>query len=128
MDNQLKRGLLDACVLSAIRNTTDEIRLASDVQTAFALLHEFMFDHVYTNPVCKSEEGKAIQMIKLLYEFFCENPSELSGDYIRIAFEEGVERAAVDYIAGMTDDYFVDLHAYLFPDSEFAIKYKGYFD
>lgn len=34
----------------------------------------------------------------------------------------------VDYIAGMTDDYFVDLYAYLFPDSNYTIKYKGYFD
>ena len=34
----------------------------------------------------------------------------------------------VDYIAGMTDDYFIDLFAYLFPDSEYEIKYKGYFD
>ncbi len=34
----------------------------------------------------------------------------------------------VDYIAGMTDDYFVDLHAYLFPESGYAIKYKGYFE
>lgn len=34
----------------------------------------------------------------------------------------------VDYIAGMTDDYFVDLHAYLFPESKYAIKYKGYFE
>ena len=102
---ETKSKMINTLVLSAIRNTTDEIRLDSDVQAAFDLLHEFMFDHVYTNPVCKSEEGKAIHMIKLLYEFFCEKPSELSGDYIRIAFEEGVERAAVDYIAGMTDSY-----------------------
>ncbi len=34
----------------------------------------------------------------------------------------------VDYIAGMTDDYFVDLYAYLFPDSNYAIRYKGYFE
>lgn len=34
----------------------------------------------------------------------------------------------VDYIASMTDDYFIDLHAYLFPDSDYAIEYKGYFD
>lgn len=34
----------------------------------------------------------------------------------------------VDYIASMTDDYFVDLHAYLFPDSKFKINYIGYFD
>ena len=34
----------------------------------------------------------------------------------------------VDYIASMTDDYFLDLHRYLFPDSPHKIDYKGYFD
>lgn len=33
-----------------------------------------------------------------------------------------------DYIASMTDDYFVDLFARLFPDSKYKIGYKGYFD
>lgn len=34
----------------------------------------------------------------------------------------------VDYIASMTDDYFIDLYAYLFPESGKKITYKGYFD
>lgn len=34
----------------------------------------------------------------------------------------------VDYIASMTDDYFIDLYAHLFPSSKRTIKYKGYFD
>lgn len=34
----------------------------------------------------------------------------------------------VDYIASMTDDYFIDLHHYLFPDSSYRVEYKGYFD
>ena len=33
-----------------------------------------------------------------------------------------------DYIASMTDDYFVDLHAYLFPKSSLKLQYVGYFD
>lgn len=33
-----------------------------------------------------------------------------------------------DYIASMTDDYFIDLYEYLFPDSDKKITYKGYFD
>ncbi len=33
----------------------------------------------------------------------------------------------VDYIAGMTDDYFVDLFHYLFPKSSLNVEYKGYF-
>ncbi len=34
----------------------------------------------------------------------------------------------VDYIASMTDDYFIDLHGKLFPDSPHKIVYTGYFD
>ncbi len=34
----------------------------------------------------------------------------------------------VDYIASMTDDYFIDLHHFLFPDSNYQVHYKGYFD
>ena len=34
----------------------------------------------------------------------------------------------VDYIASMTDDYFIELHHYLFPNSPLRVEYKGYFD
>ena len=33
----------------------------------------------------------------------------------------------VHYIASMTDDYFIDLHRYLFPDSLHRVEYVGYF-
>lgn len=38
------------------------------------------------------------------------------------------ELIAADYIASMTDDYFIDLFAHLFPDIRMGIEYKGYFD
>lgn len=102
-DTKSKR--INTLVVSAIRNSKDEVCLDSDVQAAFDILHEFMFDRVYTNPVCKSEEGKAISMIQSLYEFFVEHPDELPSEYMAIAFKEGAERAVCDYIAGMTDGY-----------------------
>ncbi len=34
----------------------------------------------------------------------------------------------VDYIASMTDDYLIDLHHYLFPDSPYKVEYVGYFN
>ena len=34
----------------------------------------------------------------------------------------------VDYIASMTDNYFVDLHHFLFPDTTYPVVYRGYFD
>ncbi len=33
-----------------------------------------------------------------------------------------------DYIASMTDDYFIDLHKYLFPNSKYRIIYHSYFE
>ena len=100
-----KSERINTLVLSAICNTTDEVRLGDEIQGAFDVLHEFMFDRVYTNPVCKSEEGKAISMLKQLFAFFGERPEELPNEYISIAWREGTERAVCDYIAGMTDGY-----------------------
>lgn len=46
-----------------------------------------------------------------------------------VPYEETEKNQIVaDYIASMTDDYFIDLYAYLFPESERKIIYNGYFD
>lgn len=46
-----------------------------------------------------------------------------------IPYEENdADTIVTDYIACMTDDYFVDLYAHLFPESSLRIEYKGYFD
>lgn len=102
---ETKSKRINTLVTSAIENTKDVITLDRDIQSAFDILHEFMFDRVYTNPVCKSEEGKAMAMIQRLYEFFSTNPDALPNEYIEIAWKDGAERAACDYIAGMTDGY-----------------------
>ena len=34
----------------------------------------------------------------------------------------------VDYIASMTDDYFIELYKHLFPSGTLSVKYKGYFE
>lgn len=100
-----KSERINTLVVSAVKNTKDELILDEDVKEAFDILHKFMFDRVYTNPVCKSEEVKAIKMVQMLYEFFVANPKELPNEYISIAWQEGTERAVCDYIAGMTDGY-----------------------
>jgi dGTPase len=52
-----------------------------------------------------------------------------------VHYERAVEYAktepsqiVADYIASMTDDYFVDLFEHLFPDSQLKISYNGYFE
>jgi dGTPase len=37
-------------------------------------------------------------------------------------------RIVADFIASMTDDYFIELHEFLFPNSKLKINYKSYFE
>ena len=46
---------------------------------------------------------------------------------VRYGKEEPNE-IVVDYIASMTDDYLIDLHRYLFPNSNYYVEYTGYFN
>lgn len=109
-----KSERINTLVTSVINNTLDELALDRDVESAFHILHEFMFDRVYTNPVCKGEESKAIDLIQRLYTFFSTHPDELPNEYIKIAWRDGAERAACDYVAGMTDGYALKVYSNYF--------------
>lgn len=45
-------------------------------------------------------------------------------DYLK----ENPHQIVVDFIASMTDDYFVELYKFLFPESKLEIEYKSYFE
>lgn len=102
-----KSQRINTLVVSAILTSekADTIRLAPAIQQPFDELHAFMFERVYTNPRCKGEEGKAIDILKHMYEHFVQHPEDLPEEYALICEEEGSERAACDYIAGMSDFY-----------------------
>jgi len=113
-----KSARIHALVQSAVQNSGEAIALDEETQAAFDTLHKFMFDHVYFNPLCKSEESKAIDMVIWLYEFFSRNAEQLPEDFRNICNSEGPERAAVDYIAGMTDRFAVHtFQAFFVPKS-----------
>ena len=93
-------------LISAI--VTDEsrsIKMPPEIRECFDILHTFMFDAVYKNPVAKGEEGKAMDIIKYLYAYFLSNPDKLPIQYYRTREEEGLDRAICDFIAGMSDRY-----------------------
>ena len=59
-------------------------------------------------------------------DFVKENTSYYGNDDYLERTEEN--QIVVDFIASMTDDYFVDLYEYLFPKSRYQIKYVSYFE
>ena len=85
-------------------------------------LKDFMFANVYTNPLAKGEEGKAQNMLVMLFEYYKKNPDELPADFQAIRLEEGVDRAVCDYIAGMTDPFAVSEYTRLFIPMGWGVK------
>lgn len=94
-------------VNSVVDNGAEKLAMSPEVKTAHDLLHRFMFDNVYTNPVCKSEETKARELIIQLYEHYEKNFDVLPDLYQKLGEQFGKSRAICDYIAGMTDIFAV---------------------
>ena len=109
-----KSERINNMVLNVIKNSDDKILMDDDFWQLFNELHDFMFVAVYKNPVCKSEEVKAVQMIEKLYEYYLRNPDKMPEEYQIIAADEGIDRAVCDYIAGMSDNYSVKIFNQLF--------------
>ena len=79
-------------------------------------LREFMFQEVYLNKRAKADDSKVRFIIETLYSHFTAHPDLLPADLLRINQERGepVERAVVDFIAGMTDRYAIKVFNDLF--------------
>ena len=105
---ETKSKRIDTLVRAVVDNSQGkEIKMDEQTDYYYNKLHEFLFEAVYRNPVAKSEESKVYDLIAGLYENVLHKPECLSPELKRISEEESVERAAVDYIAGMTDHYAV---------------------
>ena len=109
-----KSKRIDTLIHSAIDCSDRDIKLAPEVQEAMDILRNYMFENVYTNPICKGEEGKAMAIVQALYGYFAERPDELPEDYRHILEKDGPERAACDYISGMSDRYALLVYENLF--------------
>ena len=74
-----------------------------------------MFKDLYTNPIAKGEEIKAETLIGMLFNDYMEHVDRLPEEY-RGYIDAGEEKAVVvcDYIAGMTDNYAVNMAKRLF--------------
>lgn len=91
------------------------ICMSDSALSAMRKLREYMFRHVYTNPVAKGEEVRAEEMIRQLFEYYYEHPLELPEEYVHMIEEgEQTETIVCDYIAGMTDSFAVHTFTSLF--------------
>lgn len=113
---------IDTLVTSIVENSGEVITMAPDVEQAYNALHEFMFDALYRNPIAKSEESKVTGLLSRMFEYFVQHPDSIPDEFRMICETEGAERAACDYIAGMTDNFALDVYHDLFIPRGWAVK------
>ena len=89
-----------------------EIRMSAPVLEATLAMRAFMFEAVYENEVATAEFKKATGILGGLWEKVRERPDEFLDR--RIIEAEGLDVAAKDFVAGMTDRFAVTLYERLF--------------
>jgi dGTPase len=95
---------------------TAQIGMSPAILAATNKLRDFMYREVYLNKRAKADDEKVRFVIETLYAYFVKRPEQIPDDLRRIneARQEPVERAVVDYIAGMTDRYALELFNRIF--------------
>lgn len=140
--------IINNLVVNIVENSFDKPYIKMD-QTHFNALKKAKADNyelIYFGGTAHTPQYKTVNfMMKDIYEVLLDDL--LSGhksspifthhiDYVNQAHYartkpyENTEpnQLVADYIASMTDDYFIELHKYMFPDSNLSIEYIGYFE
>jgi hypothetical protein len=107
---------INAMVTDVVTETLEggltEIRMSDRILQATLDLREFLFTAVYENPRATAEFEKATGLLGGLWEKVRQRPEDFL-DRVTID-SEGLDAAARDFIAGMTDRYAVALFEDLF--------------
>ena len=114
---------INAFITDLIRNSGEgELKMSPAMQETFDFFHGFMFSDVYTNPLAKSEENKVEGILSRLYDYYAAHPEALPEDFAGVIEREGRQRAACDYISGMTDSYAMEKYGELFIPFAWSVK------
>jgi dGTPase len=109
-------GRIGTLVSDVVHQTIDggmtEIRMSEPVLQALVDLRSYLFEAVYENEVATAEFGKAAGILGGLWEKVQQRPEDFLD--LRTVEAEGVDVAAQDFVAGMTDRYAVRLFEQLF--------------
>lgn len=87
-----------------------------------------MFEELYHNLL---GDVKKMDVDSIIYKHHIQDMMSYKANYVKSTVDYSAEepnQIVVDYIASMTDDYFLDLYEYLFPQSKLKVNYRSYFE
>ena len=101
---------INTMTTSIIENSLDRpfLKMGDEVGDASDALRKFMFEHVYTNNIAKSEETRVPIIIDMLFKHYQEHFDEIPPQYAKNRDIDGRDVCIADYIAGMTDKFAVN--------------------
>lgn len=114
------KEIVNTCVLDIIKNSYGKnyIRLSGSVFKAIVALKKFNYEKIYNKAMTKEEREELKKMFQILFETYLNDletknqSSPILNSFLRNMSEEykkgnSKERIVLDYIAGMTDDFFL---------------------
>jgi dGTPase len=99
-------------VLQTLHGGMTEVRMSDDILQATVGLRGFLFEAVYENEIATAEFKKASGILGGLWEKVREQPDQFLDR--EVLEREGLDAAARDFLAGMTDRYAVNIYEQLF--------------
>ncbi len=113
---------IDRMIKDIIETSYDKpfVKMSDEIGMEFDNLRNFMFSNVYLNKEAKREEGKAVEVVKMLYKHYMRNISKLPSEFLKNVEEDGEERVVADYIACMSDRYAITDFTNIFVPKEWA--------
>ncbi len=99
-----------------------EITLGDEISAAADELRDFMFEKVYIGSAAKAEEGRAEQMIELMYGYFKTHKDKLPEFYLKELETYDEDTVVSDYISSMTDRYAVYAFEEIFVPKNFFLR------
>jgi len=120
------RDRLNNMIHDVIKNSLDlpDIRMSEGMFEAMMGLRSWLFVHVYRNSLPKAEEGKAMEMVRQLYEYFYAHPEMMPEEYLHFIHDMGQtkERVVCDYISGMSDQYSIETFSERFIPKAWTVR------
>lgn len=109
----------------AKKDNYENIYLSQSVKEQYDKCLKPMFEELYEKLLGQiGDKGSLIHRHHIDYVNTRRGYYQTESDYME---ENSADDIVTDYIASMTDDYFIDICAYLLPDAP-TVKYTGYFD
>lgn len=113
------RERIDTLVQNLVKESwqVSQLKMGDIVLDVFNELRDFMYDKVYPSSFLFNETRKAYRIVSELYSFHLKEIHLLPISLRKRINKEGQERIVVDYIAGMTDRFVINVYKnYFIPE------------